>query len=103
MSNFKEKILLCTFTTKNKLSEILKDIESNYNISDNKIIILYNVANPDELFCIYNCFDIGDVDHLDRTILLHRKKSTNTLYTINSLNKLIAHLTGSENKNYKIN
>ena len=86
---YKETLLLCTFTDKKNLSTTLKSIFDYYNVNNNKIIILYNKNNSRELFCLYNCFDFGDSEHLDRTISLHRKKESNTLYTINSLNKLI--------------
>ena len=40
---------------------------------------------------------------LDSTILVHRKKEFNTLYTINALNELIKLLNnGFIDKNYKI-
>ena len=41
---------------------------------------------------------------LPSTILLHRKKESNTLYTINALNALIRELNGGVlDTNYKIN
>ena len=44
--------------------------------------------------CTYN-IDQGNVSKLpENTILVHRKKETNTLYTINALNELIKKLNG---------
>jgi hypothetical protein len=41
---------------------------------------------------------------MDNTILLHRKKESNTLYTINALNTLIKSLNeGFLDKNYMVN
>ena len=41
---------------------------------------------------------------LDNTILLHRKKDSNTLYTINALNDLIKSLNGGVlDTSYKVN
>jgi hypothetical protein len=41
---------------------------------------------------------------IDNTILAHRNKSTNTLYTINSLNELVKSLNGGmTDRNFKIN
>jgi len=41
---------------------------------------------------------------LDNTILLHRKKESNTLYTINALNDLIRSLNSGElDTNYRVN
>jgi hypothetical protein len=47
------------------------------------------------LICTYN-IDTGNVSSipLPNTILLHRKKDFNTLYTINALNILIKSLNG---------
>ena len=39
--------------------------------------------------CTYNISIDENYSELDNTILLHRKKQTNTLYTINALNSLI--------------
>jgi len=39
--------------------------------------------------CTYNVEASTDITILDNTISLHRKKNTNTLYTINALNRLI--------------
>lgn len=43
-----------------------------------------------DLFCTYN-IDIGNISDnvLPNTISLHRKKETNTLYTINALNEVV--------------
>ena len=39
--------------------------------------------------CTYNISVEENYSELDNTILLHRKKATNSLYTINALNALI--------------
>lgn len=59
--------------------------------------------NP-ELACTYN-IDSGNLNELlDNTISIHRRKETNTLYTINGLNFLIRSLNNNIlDKNYKIN
>jgi len=49
--------------------------------------------DSDEYLCTYNIeIDNGSTRILPNTILLHRKKESNTLYTINSLNLLIKSL-----------
>ena len=59
----------------------------------NKIFVLYIKSN-DEYVCTYN-IDQGNISDLPvNTILVHRKKETNTLYTINALNELIKKLNG---------
>ena len=59
----------------------------------NKIFVLHIKSN-DEYVCTYN-IDQGNVNSLPPgTIMVHRKKDTNTLYTINALNELIKRLNG---------
>ena len=84
--------LLCTFTTKENLDEIIKSISNAYIIVFNKIYVLQNEDNINELICTYNVDTKEAVDYnkVKGTISLHRKKHSNTLYTINALNELIA-------------
>jgi hypothetical protein len=57
-----------------------------------KIFVLES-EDSDELLCTYNIEVQNSTTRvLPNTILLHRKKETNTLYTINSLNLLIKSL-----------
>ena len=86
--------LLSTFTTKNNLDNTIKLIESSYTIIFNKIYVLQNEDNIDELICTYNVDTKNGVDYnaVKGTISLHRKKHSNTLYTINALNEVIANL-----------
>jgi hypothetical protein len=59
----------------------------------NKIFVLHIKSN-DEYVCTYN-IDQANLDSLPQnTILVHRKKESNTLYTINALNELIKKLNG---------
>ena len=52
---------------------------------------MQNEDKPKELICTYNVDQEDDIDFnkVKNTISLHRKKITNTLYTINALNELI--------------
>ena len=86
--------LLCTFTTKEKLDETVKDIINAYSIIFNKVYVLQNENNVNELICTYNVDTVNGVDYnkVKGTISLHRKKHSNTLYTINALNEVIAEL-----------
>lgn len=84
--------LFCTFSPKDKLDTTLDTIIGEYTIMYNKIFVLES-EDSDELLCTYN-IEVQDTTTrvLPNTILLHRKKETNTLYTINSLNLLIKSL-----------
>ena len=86
--------LLATFTTKDKLDETTSNIENAYKIIFDKIYVLQNENNTDELICTYNVDTTEPVDYnkVKGTISLHRKKHSNTLYTINALNEVIAEL-----------
>ena len=86
--------LLATFTTKESLDSTVKSIESEYVIVFNKIYVLQNENNVEELICTYNVDTKNGVDYnkVTGTISLHRKKHSNTLYTINALNEVVSNL-----------
>jgi hypothetical protein len=86
--------LFCTFTSPADLEETVATINRKYSILFNKIFILES-PQSDELICTYN-IDTGNMaaSPMANTILLHRKKESNTLYTINALNTLIKSLNG---------
>ena len=85
--------LFCTFTSLEGVDGLVKDLSSQYSIMYNKMFVLYIKSN-DEYVITYNV-DQGNVQEIpDNTILVHRKKETNTLYTINALNELIKSLNG---------
>ena len=82
--------LLCTFTTKEDLQTTLQEIRTTYRIVYNYIYVLQNKGNLNELFVTYNIDTEYQPDKpLENTILVHRKKQSNTLYTINALNELV--------------
>jgi hypothetical protein len=84
--------LFCTFSPKDRLEDTLDTIKSEYEIMYSKIFVLES-EDSDEYLCTYNIeIQSNNTRVLPNTILLHRKKETNTLYTINSLNLLIKSL-----------
>jgi len=96
--------LFCTFTTKDQLESTVDTIKSQYQILFNKIFVLY-IESTNEYVCTYNVdsFNMSNTI-LDNTILLHRKKESNTLYTINALNDLIRELNGGKaDPSYRVN
>ena len=85
--------LFCTFTNLENLDSLLEEITSKYTIIYNKMFVL-EIVGKDEYVVTYNV-DQGNVDSIpEQTILVHRKKESNTLYTINALNGLIKQLNG---------
>lgn len=97
--------LLCTFSFKNYLEDTISDIKKYYDIVFGKIYVLQNEDTPRELICTYNVAVDNDLDYnvISNTISLHRKKHTNTLYTINALNEVIKNLNnGILDTSYRI-
>jgi len=89
--------LLCTFSTKPDVQKHLELIKSNYTLAYNYIYVLQNKNIPNELFVTYNVVVENEQPNLEmKTILVHRKKQSNTLYTINALNNVIMEATGGQ-------
>jgi hypothetical protein len=87
--------LLCTFTTKADLQYTLTQIKQTYNVVYNYIYVLQNKENLDELYITYNIDTQYKPNYPIRdTILVHRKKQSNTLYTINALNEIVKEENG---------
>jgi hypothetical protein len=62
-----------------------------------KIYVFQNENDHHQLICTYNVeYDEDFMQGIPDTISLHRKKNTNTLYTINALNDLIRELNGGK-------
>ena len=87
--------LLCTFTRKSKLNEIVDIIVSCNDILYDKIYVFENKDDSNQLICTYNVEFIENYEeNIIDTISLHRKKQSNTLYTINALNEVIREKNG---------
>lgn len=95
--------LLLTFTGYEYIDDVIENIKSVYELSDNRIFVLVNKRNPKEAYLTYNVVKKNYVDTPSRTILVHRKKETNTLYTINAVNQAILDEVGVYDHNYDLN
>ena len=96
--------LLCTFCKRDELEDTCKNITDKYEIAFNKIFVLENVDDTNQFVLTYNVIDADLNDILESTISVHRKKQSNTIYTINALNKLIMEFNnGILDKKFKIN
>ena len=95
--------LFCTFTSGEELETLIENISHSYTIMYNKMFVLF-VKSTNEYVLTYNV-DQGNVNVIpDNTILVHRKKETNSLYTINAINELIKKLNGGVvDTSYRIN
>lgn len=91
-----------TFTYPDKLDEVLGEIETHFEVFLGKIFVLTDLDTT-KVMCTYNIVSNVKKVRLPNTILVHRKKQTNTLYTINALNELIKNLNnGVLDKTYPI-
>ena len=85
--------LYCTFVEPNEVKETSEKIQSSYKVLFDKIFVLESL-DGEKVMLTYNV-DLGNSNGefaIGNTILVHRKKQTNTLYTINALNELIKSL-----------
>ena len=80
--------LLCTFAHRKDLDLIIDYISKSYTISEKRLFVFSNADKDSELYVTYNV-EPDDYKKTPNTIMIHRKKETNTLYTVNALNAII--------------
>ena len=99
--NMKDNRILCTFTNEDDLGVTVETIKHRYLIPQKRIFVLE--AKDNGLLVTYNT-NISNIKEFPKdTILVHRRRESNTLYTVNALNILIRTLNGGElDKNYVI-
>ena len=97
--------LYCTFTTIDAYEEVANTIQTSYVILFDKLFVLESL-DGEKVMLTYNV-DMNNSTRnsmVDNTILVHRKKQTNTLYTINALNEVIMSLNGGVlDKSFAVN
>ena len=81
--------LLCTFAHRKDLSIIIDYVKQSYVIVEKKIFVFNDAEKPNDLYVTYNVDPKEDYKKTPNTILIHRKKDTNSLYTVNALNEII--------------
>ena len=97
--------LYCTFTTADEYEEVANTIQTSYVILFDKLFVLESL-DGEKIMLTYNVDMNNSVVNsiMDNTILVHRKKQTNTLYTINALNEVIKSLNnGVLDKSFAVN
>ena len=96
--------LLCTFSNREEYENVIFLIKECYDVIFNKVYILEDVDNTYNLMLTYNVKKTNKMPETNNTISIHRKKHTNTLYTINAINELIKSANnGILDKSFKIN
>ena len=93
--------LLCTFTNESEFEGVVNTVMSTFDLFSRKIFVL-KLQPSNELVISYNIIP-SRTSFLPSTIMVHRKKESNTMYTINALNRLIVDENGELDKSYQIN
>ena len=101
--DFMNNRLFATFTQQENIDDLINDLSLSYDIMYKKMFVLF-IKSTNEYVITYNV-EQGNVNSIPvNTILVHRKKESNTLYTINALNDLIKKLNGGVvDQSFKVN
>ncbi len=95
--------LVCTFTRKHQVEETLENIKENFSILNNKVFHFKSFDTREDAILSYNIVLDSYKKFLPNSIMVHQKRETNTIYTINALNELIMNLNnGILDKKYPI-
>ena len=95
--------LFCTFVRRRELEDTVERITTTYPILYNKIFVL-SITDRRDLAITYTPDTTERLPISEDTILVHRKKHTNTLYTINAMNIIIKmNNNGILDKSYQLN
>ena len=102
-SDYMNNRLFATFTQQETIDDLINNLSLSYDIMYKKMFVLF-IKSTNEYVITYNV-EQGNVNSIpSNTILVHRKKESNTLYTINALNDLIKKLNGGVvDQSYKVN
>jgi len=85
--NKPETQLLCTFFDSNESDKVLNDIIENLDLSQEKIFVIK--TDDGRLFYSYNVNKKDAYKNkLRKTMMVHRKQDSNTIFSINALNEL---------------
>jgi len=101
---YENRQLVCTFATQNQLLTTMRSILSSFDIMYNRVYIFENVEDRNDVLYTYNIRGVKQGQRfLPNTISIHRKKQSNTFYTINALNNLIQEINnGVLDKEYAV-
>lgn len=102
-----KSLLLASFVPKSELYDAIDQISQTINIHRDGIFTFLNESDLDEYILSYNMNpDYANVKFTTiwrNTISVHRKKQTNTLYSLNAMNEYIkSKCDGELDKSYNI-
>lgn len=100
-------LLLASFVEKEQLYDAIEQISETINISKDSIFVFINEDSPAEYVLTYNMnpefANVKFTTIWKNTISVHRKKQTNTLYSLNAMNEYIkSRNQGVLDKTYQI-
>lgn len=106
MNENNKTVLLATFINhRSKVSSVLKLIAKNFDVINDRIFLLRDAKDKNSYVLSYNIVkqEVTFSDVIHNTISLHRKKETNTLYTLNALNEIVKlQNNGKEDSNFSV-
>ena len=93
-----DTLLLATFCKSRDVKDIISIINDSFEIVAGKIFVLQDESDRHKKILTYNIVKEVVVfsDVIKNTISLHRKKETNTLYTLNALNEVVMDQNGGK-------
>jgi|TARA_E500000331_G_C17209192_1_gene692837 hypothetical protein len=91
----KRGILLASFLTTNSEDIVMEEVQKivdQLELTNNMIFLLEDIEQPENKILTYNIVPVKGQPYNKNlfTMRVHRKKQTNSLYTINALNQAIA-------------
>lgn len=105
MNNLIKKQFLCTFSNSKNYTNDVDGIIENFDLIDKRVFIFSNTKDTCDVYLTFN-IEKNNVNlnkKYKNTISIHRKKETNTLYTLNAMNRLIEDENdGVFDKSYKL-
>lgn len=103
MNTSDNRQLLCTFTNSKDYKLTASKVHEFYEVYSKRIFAFSNTKNPKEIYLTYNVLNmLRGAPKFPNTILIHRKKQTNTLYTLNAMNRLIEEENGRADNSYVV-
>jgi len=79
--------LICSFVNKNNIIGFIKNTDLTYGIQDGKVDV-YLLEDTRDYLCVYEITQVQS-QLPRRSMIIHKKSQTETLYTINAINMII--------------
>lgn len=102
-----DSVLLCSFIRNNAidLARAISRIKSTFDLAMASVFVLEDLNDESSVILTYNVSKNQGIDFNEAirdTIQVHRKKNTNTLYTLNALNEIIIQENNVLDTSYQI-